>query len=72
VAVPLSRAAGALLRDVPLTRDEVRGLELGLLVSSEPPAARRRFSDFVSENAEVLGRRYVSELARNFRPYAAV
>jgi len=72
VAVPLSRVAGLLLRDVPLTRDEVWGLELGLLVSSEPPAARRRLSDFVSENADALGRAYVSELARNFRPYAAV
>jgi len=71
-AVPLARAAGLILRDVPLTRDEVRGLELGLLVSSEPPAGRRRFSDFLSENSDVLGRTYVSELARNFRPYAAV
>ena len=70
--MPLSRVAGLLLRDVPLTRDEVRGLELGLLVSSDPPAGRRRFSDFVSENADALGRTYVSELARNFKPYAAV
>ena len=52
--------------------DEVRGLELGLLVSSEPPAGRRRFSDFLSENSDALGRTYLSELARNFRPYAAV
>jgi uncharacterized protein YbjT (DUF2867 family) len=72
VAVPLARAAGLILRDVPLTRDEVRGLELGRLVSSKPPAGRRRFSDFVTENADSLGRTYVSELARNFRPYAAV
>ena len=71
-AVALARAAGLILRDVPLTRDEVRGLELGLLVSSEPPAGRRRFSNFLSENTDALGRTYVSELARNFRPYAAV
>jgi len=72
LAIPLGRAAGLVLRDVPLTRDEVRGLELGLLVSSEPPAGRRRFSDFVRENANALGRAYESELARNFRPYAAL
>jgi uncharacterized protein YbjT (DUF2867 family) len=72
LAIPLARAAGLVLRDVPLTRDEVRGLELGLLVSSEPPAGRRRFSDFIRENAKALGRAYESELARNFRPYAAL
>jgi uncharacterized protein YbjT (DUF2867 family) len=72
LAIPLGRAAGLVLRDVPLTRDEVRGLELGLLVSSEPPAGRMRFSDFVRENANALGRTYESELARNFRPYAAL
>jgi uncharacterized protein YbjT (DUF2867 family) len=72
LAIPLGRAAGLVLRDVPLTRDEVRGLELGLLVSSEPPAGRKRFSDFVHENANALGRAYESELARNFRPYAAL
>jgi uncharacterized protein YbjT (DUF2867 family) len=72
VAVPLVRVAGLLLRDVPLTREEVRGLELGLLVSREPPVGRRRFSEFVTANAGALGRAYASELGRNFRPYAAI
>jgi uncharacterized protein YbjT (DUF2867 family) len=72
LAVVFARGVGLLLRDVPLTRDEVRALELGLLVSNEPAAGRRRFPDFVAANADALGRTYASELGRNFRPYAAV
>ena len=72
LAVPLARAGGLVVRDIPLTRQEVAGLEAGLLISSEPAAGSRTLSSFVFENADRLGRTYVSELARNFRPYAPV
>jgi hypothetical protein len=47
-----------------LTRDEVRGLMADLLVSQQPPTARVHFSDWLAQNAERIGTRYASELAR--------
>jgi NADH dehydrogenase len=66
----LSRLVGALRRDVLLTSDELGGLTGSLLVSAEPPRGRDRFDEWLADEADRLGRRYVSELARNFRPYA--
>lgn len=70
VALALAAAIGALRRDVLLTRDELAGLEASLLVSSEPPRGRESFLDWLAASGPGLGRRYVSELERNFRPYA--
>lgn len=67
VALALVRAADLALRDVVLTREELVGLRRSLLTSDAPPLGRDRFADWVDENGAVLGRRYVSELARNFR-----
>ena len=50
--------------------EEVAALQTNLIVSEQPPLGRDRFEDWAAENADMLGRRYVSELARNFRPYA--
>ena len=72
LALALTRVAGAALRDVVLTREELRGLMASLLVSDEPPRGRERFSDWLGAEGDRLGRRYVSELARNFRPYAPI
>ena len=59
--------AGLGLRDIVLTREELDGLMASLLVSAEPPRGTDRFADWVERNAAELGRRYVSELARNWR-----
>lgn len=67
VALALARVAGTFLRDVVLTRDELDALRAGLLTSREPPLGSDRFDTWVSEQGAVLGRRYASELARNFR-----
>lgn len=67
VALASARVAGLFLRDVVLTRDELGMVEAGLLVSQEPPLGRDSFEAWVTENAQTLGRRYASELARNFR-----
>ena len=58
---------GLLLRDVVLTQDEVTELTDSLLVSRQPPRGRIVFSDWVAANADRLGRRYHSELARHYR-----
>lgn len=65
----LARVTGAVRRDVLLTAEELAGLEAGLLVSDRPPLGAASFRSWVAANGERLGREYVSELARNFRPY---
>lgn len=67
LALALTRAGGSLLRDVVLTRDELGGLMDSLLVSAEPPWGTRPFGDWLAGNGQTLGRRYVSEVARNWR-----
>ncbi len=59
VPLALARALGLVLRDVVLTRDELRGLMASLLVSAQPPAGTRRLSDWIAANGDELGRRYV-------------
>ncbi|MGA2284710.1 MAG: NAD(P)H-binding protein [Dehalococcoidia bacterium] len=66
-ALRLSRVVGLLVRDVVLTQEEVVGLMAGLLVSSAPPTGRTRLSDWLGENAAVVGARYASELERHYR-----
>ena len=66
VGLALTRLVGLLVRDVALTRDEVDGLMAGLLTSTAEPTGATRLSDWLGENAGLLGRRYVSELRRNF------
>ena len=67
LALSLTRLVGYFRRDVSLTRDEVDGLMANLLVSSQEPFGTTRLSEWIAENADTLGRRYISELNRNFR-----
>jgi uncharacterized protein YbjT (DUF2867 family) len=62
-----SRALGAVVRDVVLTPDEIRGLTAGLLVSHRPALGRVSFLEWLQENASTLGRQYANELDRHFR-----
>ena len=68
VGYALTRLVGLLLRDVVLSRDEVDGLMAGLLTSdiAQPNAAR--IGDWLKGKGNSLGRKYVSELERNFHP----
>ena len=66
-ALGAARVAGLLLRDVVVTRDELEALNAGLLVSHERPLGSDRFELWLTENADGLGRRYSSEVGRNFR-----
>ena len=66
VGLALTGLVGLLMRDTALTRDEVDGLMAGLLTSGEPPAGTTRLADWLAKNGDGLGRRYVSELRRNW------
>ena len=65
VGLALTGLVGLLMRDMVLTNDEVVGLRDGLLTSGDPPTGTTRLSDWLAENGDGLGRRYVSELGRN-------
>jgi NADH dehydrogenase len=63
-----TRLMGLLLRDVVLTRDEIRELMEGQLsVEGDEAACPTRFSDWLAGNGAEIGRHYASELERNFR-----
>ena len=58
---------GRLVGDVVLTRDEITELTSELLVSAEPPTCPTRFGEWLARRPERVGRRYSSEIARNYR-----
>lgn len=67
VVLTAARLIGLAVRDVVLTRDEIRELTSSLLTSHEPARGELRISDWLRENADLLGRRWSSELGRNYR-----
>jgi NADH dehydrogenase len=67
VVLAAARLIGVVMRDVVLTRNELRELSSSLLVSAAPPLGRISFESWVAANADTLGRRWSSELARNYR-----
>jgi nucleoside-diphosphate-sugar epimerase len=62
-----TKLMGLAVRDVVLTRDEIKELTQSLLVANNPPSTPTVFSDWVAANAATIGRSYSSELGRNFR-----
>jgi nucleoside-diphosphate-sugar epimerase len=54
-------AIGAVVGDVTLTRDELRGLMKNLLICVGAPTGSAKFSDWISANASTVGRTYASE-----------
>lgn len=61
-----SRVLGLFAHDVILTRDEVSGLMANLLVSKQSPTGEKSLRAWLRENAETIGARYASELARHY------
>lgn len=59
-----SRLFGLLVRDIVITREEIRGLMENRLCVNAPPAGKIRLSDWVNANRETVGRHYTSEMAR--------
>ena len=59
-----SRLIGWFVRDIFVTREEIKGLMEGLLCVDTPPTGKTRLSDWLHINADTLGRNYASELAR--------
>ena len=66
VMAALARALGFVVRDVVLTRDEIRGLTAGLLASHQAPLGQVSFIEWLRENGPTLGTAYANELDRHF------
>ena len=58
------RLLGLFVRDVVITRQEIRGLMEGRLQVDAPALGATKLSDWLARNRDGLGRRYTSELAR--------
>ena len=67
LALLASQFIGLFVNDVVLTKEEVDGLMAGLLVSKKPPTGQTKLSEWLTANADKVGRRYASELGRHFR-----
>lgn len=63
----LSRLIGYFVNDVVLTKNEIRGLMANLLVSNQSPTGDTSLRSWLVENADILGRQYVSELTRHYK-----
>jgi nucleoside-diphosphate-sugar epimerase len=62
----LSRMIGAVLSDVLLTTDELKGLMAELLISKQSPTGHTSIRDWLAANAETCGAAYASELQRHY------
>ncbi|MEN6372874.1 MAG: NAD(P)H-binding protein [Armatimonadota bacterium] len=67
LALLMATLAGKFVKDIILEQWEIDAMFAGLLSSDSPPVGKTKLSDWLMENAETLGRRYYSELAKNYR-----
>ncbi|MHB9005164.1 MAG: SDR family oxidoreductase, partial [Coriobacteriia bacterium] len=58
IALLMAKMAGIMVHDIVLEQWEIDALQAGLLCSDAPPVGNTRLSDWLIENAEVLGKRY--------------
>lgn len=58
------RLLGAVVKDVVITREEIKGLMEGRLHVNAPPQGAVRLTDWIEQHKESLGRHYTSEMAR--------
>jgi uncharacterized protein YbjT (DUF2867 family) len=58
------RLVGLFVRDVVITREEIRGLMEGRLYVDAPPLGATKLTEWMDRHRDTLGRHYTSELAR--------
>ena len=67
VAVTAATAIGRVVGDVVVTKDELEGLMAELVTTEGPPTGTRPLTEWLAQNAAVVGRRYASEVSRHYR-----
>jgi NADH dehydrogenase len=58
------RIIGLLVRDVVITREEIRGLMEGRLYVDDHPLGTTKLTAWIDQHRDTLGRHYTSEIAR--------
>lgn len=66
IGILLGKLIGLFLKDVLLTKDELRGLMEEKLTSDQEPNGKTKFSEWLHDNRHLIGSRYTSELNRHF------
>jgi NADH dehydrogenase len=66
LGILLGNMIGLFVRDVVLTKDELRGLMANKLTSKQDPNGTISFSDWLQDNKHAIGTKYTSELNRHF------
>lgn len=69
LALFIARLIGYAVRDVVITRDEIDGLMSNLLVYETKATAPTLFSEWLNQNADKIGKRYISGLERRYRDW---
>jgi len=65
----IGKILGYILKDVTINRNEMRGLMSNLYVSRHPLTGKTCISQWLKQNAEKIGTRYISELKRYYFPW---
>jgi uncharacterized protein YbjT (DUF2867 family) len=58
---------GRVVGDVVVTRDELEGLMAELVTTEGPATGTRALTEWLAQNAAVVGKRYASEVSRHYR-----
>ena len=66
LAVFLGNIIGMFVKDVIITKDELRGLMANKLTSNQDPNGKTLFSEWFGKNRRTIGLEYTSELNRHF------
>jgi uncharacterized protein YbjT (DUF2867 family) len=66
-ALTAATAIGRVVSDVVVTRDELEGLMAGLVTTEGPATGTRALTEWLAQNAAVVGTRYASEVSRHYR-----
>lgn len=66
LGILLGKLIGVFVKDVVLTRDELRGLMENKLTSRDEPHGTTLFSEWLRKNKDTIGCGYTSELRRHF------
>ena len=62
-----ARVLGSIVNDVVVTKDELGGLMANLVVTDGPATGERLLSEWLARNADIVGKRYASEVSRHYR-----
>lgn len=67
LALTAGAAIGRVVGDVVVNRDELEGLMAELVTTEGPATGTRRLTEWLAHNADVVGKRYASEVSRHYR-----